>query len=242
MLGAVLVVSLVGLTLCEAIVVGYPGEDDGLDHTQADPLRAPMLDHVGQLGRHRSGSAVYLGNKWIITAYHAFDGRGSDVVIFGGMEYELDPKRAVQLSNPKGSGLGPETDLVMVPLRSAPDLPRLKISETTPFAGEVVVLIGCGETSLPSRLTPLTDSGEDSRVVRPISDQAANAASDRSGPRWGENRIADRSLVSALPGTRAETHVFATVRQPHWQEHNAQGASGDSGGGVFVNRGDRWEL
>lgn len=203
-----------------------------------------MLDRVGQLGRQRSGSAVYLGKKWILTANHAFQGRTSNVVVFSGKEYELLPKRAVRLNNPAGSGLAGQADLVMVLLRTAPDLEPLKVNELTPFSRELVVLVGCGETASQNR-PPfiLTESQKLSPIrVRPIAGTDSEMTDGTPVVCWGENEIAERGIAVGIPGDSGQTDAYVTIRQPHWTEHNAQGASGDSGGGVFVKRGDGWEL
>ena len=222
----------------QAIIVGYPGEDDGLDHSEMDPLRAPMVEHVGQLGSGRSGSAVYLGKRWIITANHAFEGRPSDYAVFAGKQYRMNPSRAVRLKNATGSRGTQYTDLVMIPLLDAPDLPPLKINDQTPFTGEVVVLVGCGDTKWSDELT---DAQSRAGTV-PIPISTAGGPAEGGHPRWGENEVSERDVLVGIPGDRCRTQAFATIRQPHRTEHNAQGAAGDSGGGVFVKRGERWEL
>ena len=229
---------------CAAIIVGSAEVEDFVDHSALHPLRAPMLDRVGQLGRRRSGSAVYLGKKWILTANHAFQGRSSNVVVFSGKEYKLRPSGAVRLKNPGGAGLAGRTDLVMVPLRSAPDMPPLRLNEVTPFTGEQVVLVGYGESAFRRKEPPiLTDSqNREPSVVLPISGEPVEKPGSEPELRWGENEIANRNMVVGIPGQTAQTRAFVTIRQPGSTECNAQGATGDSGGGVFVKRGERWEL
>ena len=199
-----------------------------------------MVDCVGRLGA--LGSAVYLGQKWILTANHAFEARTGDVVTFAGRDYRILPKRAVRLKNPAGSRLASDTDLLMVPLRSAPDLPALIINKKTPFAAERVVLVGCGQAGEGARGKILTEAQPGKRVSPvPISDRK-NSTELKSRVRWGENEISDRGLVVGIPGDDGQTQAFATVRQSYPTEYNAQGARGDSGGGVFVKRGDKWQL
>ncbi len=224
-------------------MVGYPGVDETVDYASVHPLRAPMLESVGQLGNQRRGSVVYLGSSWILTANHAFEARTSDVAIFAGKEYQLGVGRAVRLRNPDASGAAGISDLVMVPLLTSPDLPALKISEQTPFAGELVVMVGCGERAIrPGSGVILTESKDQPQpLVRPISDDGTQAAWE-TGPLWGENEIAGRGVRLGVPGRVGETRSFVTIRQPFWTPHNAQGAAGDSGGGVFVKRGKQWQL
>ncbi|MGI9241203.1 MAG: PEP-CTERM sorting domain-containing protein [Verrucomicrobiales bacterium] len=202
-----------------------------------------MLDSVGQLGRDHRGSAIYLGSSWILTAYHAFESRTSDAVIFAGKEYQLSPARAVRLKNPESVYGAEYADLVMVPLLTEPNLPVLRISEQTPFASELVVMVGCGETAIePGSGLILTDSeSQPLPLVRPISDDSPKVRR-QAGPRWGENEIAERDVRVGIPGRDGETRAFVTIRQPYWTPHNAQGAAGDSGGGVFVRRGEQWQL
>ena len=226
------------------VVGGYPGSVEDVDHGSVHPLRAPMLESVGQLGSLRRGSAVYLGDAWILTAHHAFKSRTSDVVIFSGVEYRLRAKAAVRLKNPGGSAGAEYSDLIMVPLETMPNLPALEIVEQTPFAGELVVMVGCGETVADTGAAAvLTDASSDPMpLLRPISGASPAVGEPHTGPRWGENEIAGRGIRVGVPGEVAETAAFVTIRQPDWTPHNAQGAAGDSGGGVFVKRGSQWQL
>jgi hypothetical protein len=226
-----ILVSLLMLGSGRGIIHG----DDLFDHSSLDPLRAPMLESVGQIGKSRSGSVVYLGKGWILTANHAFVGRSSDVVIFSGQEYKLRAKGAVRLSNRSGPRSAARTDLVMVPLKTAPNLPDLKINEYMPFKGERVVMVGCGKTA--KRDGRASDSGKG--AVRPISGGTPGKA---TGPRWGVNEIADRNLQVGVPRGPGRTRTYATIRLPNRNLQNAQGAPGDSGGGVFVKRGNSWQL
>jgi len=182
-----------------------------------------------------------LKKGWIITAHHAFEGRSSDLVYFSGKSYRMKTRRAVRLKNPSGTGADEFTDLVMVPLTSRPNLPPLKLATQTPFAGETVVMIGCGlskEATFDRSLTE-TENAAPSQVV-PISDSSSDE--EASGPRWGQNIVAERSVSVSIPNKDGVTQAFATIRQPKPTGKDAQGASGDSGGGVFVQRGEDWHL
>ena len=203
--------------------------------------RAPMLESVGQLGRHRAGSAIYLGKGWILTANHAFQGRTSNVVLFGDEEYRLRPGGAVRILNRVSAGEpASKTDLVLVPLKESPNLPELEIASHSPFSGETVVMIGCGKSSAAD--TDILVKTEPDGLMKTRAISGGGEEGEAAGPRWGENIVTDRGLFVGIADGESCTLSYATIRQPGSTEKNAQGASGDSGGGVFVKRGEGWHL
>ncbi|MFT5109385.1 MAG: hypothetical protein ACI9UA_005032, partial [Pseudoalteromonas tetraodonis] len=221
----------------QAIITG----SDIYDHGSLHPDRAPMLENVGQLGSRQSGSAVYLGQRWILTANHAYRGRHADLVYLAGKVHRLLPATAVQLKNPAGTG-GGKADLLMVQLATAPDLPALKINEQAPFIAERIVMVGCGAThDVVSRKRFLTETQELNHTVKAheISGEAVDGVAT---PRWGENEVAERNMKVGIAGASGSTLAFATIKQAGDRPRNAQGGAGDSGGGVFVKRGDTWKL
>src|SRR6185295_11538456 len=78
---------------------------DGSQHTTAPP-NDPGWGNVGVLG---TGSAVYLGNRWVLTANHV----GAGSVTFPSGSFLFRSGSEVQLKNPSGMGLSEFTDLVM---------------------------------------------------------------------------------------------------------------------------------
>ena len=88
-----------------------------------------------------SGSAVYLGNRWVLTASHVRVGS----VFFGGQEYLNVVDETVRLRNPEELELSTElTDMLLIRLREEPPLPSLHLPCKPVSLGSEVVMIGRG--------------------------------------------------------------------------------------------------
>ena len=88
---------------------------------------------MGILG---SGSSVYLGDGWALTAAHVYNGSSGVPANswFNGVTYANVPGSGVQLTNPTGNGLTRQTDLELYKLAVAPPLPSVMITNQVPTA------------------------------------------------------------------------------------------------------------
>lgn len=173
-------------------------------------------DDPGFLNVGAAGSltAVYLGDGWVITANHV----SNSSPVFGGVSYAGVAGSSVQLHNTDGS----LADVRIFRVNPFPPLPSLTIQTSAPAIGSNVVMIGRGR-----------DRG------------AATSWGGYSGwlyaatgtLRWGTNRVAARNLD--VLGTRAFETNFS---QSGGTTSEAQAATGDSGGAVFLKSGGTWGL
>jgi hypothetical protein len=192
---------------------------DGTQNTTA-PADDPGWSNLGK--RASSGlSAIYLGNRWVVTASHV----GAGTVTFNGVPY--DPIA--------GTTIGFETapsqiaDLIVFKLSTDPGLPALEIASTTPPVGTSVVMMGNGR----NRGAATQWSGIDGWLW---------GAS--SAKRWGTNRVAAVPVTVTIgPNTsRAFWTDFTLTPPAQTTAHEAQAALGDSGGALFVDEGTSWAL
>ena len=226
-----------GASELSAVVIA---SGDGSGNTTAPP-DDPGFENIGGMG---SGSVVYLGDRWILTAAHL--GTGVTAAGFDGTNYNWEPGTETRLSNPAGSGLSGVVDLRMARLDSDPGLPALTIASAAPSAGEDVIMAGRGKTRQASDfhwdVTVLPDPDPDiwTEVMGPPADASGFKSDGAKIARWGENEVDEASLV--VNTGWGDTQSFSTQFDAPGMTHEAQGANGDSGGGVFVKRGGSWEL
>lgn len=196
-----------------AVLIG-PG--DGTGNTSA-PADDPGWANVGA----RSGStAVYLGNRWVLTVAHV----GGGPVTLRGVAYAQAQDPVVRIQ----TGTSGAADLVLLRLESDPGLPAIPIASATPRVGEPVVMIGNGR-----------DRGA------PVSVFGRSGFSWASGRRmrWGTNLVSETGLETAIPADGTVTRSFTTdFSQLGATASEAQAAEGDSGGPVFVRGPDGWVL
>jgi hypothetical protein len=191
------------------------------------PPDFPYWENVTQR-RYEGPSVIYLGNGWALTARHV--GMG-EVMLEGGIYMPLIRSRHT-LMNETGSGadamifeLDPSADI--------PDLPVLPIAASPPEPGEEVLVIGFGR--------------ERAKVVVWYFDGEPRFGfewSKKGVKHWGTNRIVSVGEVLAQKSLRTHTIAFRFDEpdSPETTPHEAQAATGDSGGGVFVKRNGQWQL
>ncbi len=226
------------------------------------PQIDPGWDNVGTL---RGSTAVYLGDRWVITAAHVglgtvrFSERGT---------FEPEPGTMVQLMNPPGKGLSPQTDLVMFRLVDDPALPPLRIASDAPEVGTSVIVIGNGKNREQAPTYWAVDR-QSSRWIWEESDPPGDfhgfkTRSDNS-LRWGTNLIEEDETfyregdddITTRVETVGDVVVLitefdstdgagdASVRGPDGRpdtDFEAQGVINDSGGALFAPAGAGWEL
>lgn len=255
---ALILCSLVCASKVSAVVIAG---GDGTNNTTS-PADDFGFANVGMVFNTADGffnSGVYLGNGWVLCAYHPVrDNAGGFLfgpVIFNqsgsGGTFTVNPATAVRLHNADNS----PTDLALFQLEQPfPSLPAVRLAAATPTAGPLMdPAVRMAGFSLDR------DSGETHWNV--TSGPGSNddvwtetaGAGTRQGYKWGVGgqtlRWGDNTLeFNGLPinrtfvvnaGFGAVTSIktdFDTIAG------HAQGAAGDSGGGVFYKNGADWEL
>ena len=198
-----------------------------------------------QVGTLNGASAVYLGNRWVLTAAHV--GLGS--VYFGGIPYAASGP-ATQLNNQGVPGMAAFADMILFQIGGDPGLAGLAISAGSPVFNDDLVMVGNGVNRSASRSywnvvqgpNPADDlwtvaGGPGPGVEAVFLSAAGNAV------RWGTNNVESVGDVDVDDGS-GMTRSFYTdfdddvVGRPN----EAQGVLGDSGSAVFRKQGAQWEL
>lgn len=209
-------ISLALVSHASAVIIAT---GNGSGNTSA-PADDPGFANVGIRG---SGTAVYLGDGWALTAAHV----GAGSTWFNGTLYSEVPNSAVQLANPPGQAFTPDTDLLMYQVQGSPNLPSISIGSTPPAAGWQVTMIGNGRDRNGSQAS-WTSSWLSSSVS---STYAGYIWSGMNDIRWGTNVITSTGIPQGI-GANSET-AFQTTFTAGGTPYEAQGSSGDSGGAVF---------
>ena len=201
------------------------------------PADDPGFANVGQLN---SASAVYLGNRWVMTASHV----GVGTVVFGGNSY-APTGPVTRLTNPDNSF----TDLILFQISSDPGLPPLVISPTAPVLGDDLVMIGNGanRNAFRSYYTVTVNPGPNNDTWTTAGGPGAGVKELFLGAagqavRHGTNDVEFVNLNS--DAGFGEVRSFATRfdDDPAGRPFEAQGVLGDSGAAVFRKAGMNWEL
>ena len=198
-----------------AVIIDSSG---GGGNTSA-PSPDPGWDYVGVRGAF---SAVYLGDGWALTANHV----GAGDLLLGGTSYSAVPGSSTRLQN----GDGTNADLLMFAVSPEPPLAPLAIASSAPSNGASLTLIGNGR-----------DRGDgtswDPNGPPPPGAIEGYEWETSKSLRWGTNHVED------FPSGRVfNTEAFGTVFDSSVSSHEAQAATGDSGGAVFAQNGSDWEL
>src|SRR4051812_2535369 len=140
---------LAALAGAQAVVVAT---GDGTQNTTA-PVDDFGFANVGRVYNTADGffnSGVYLGNRWVLTAYHVVrDGSGgfqlNSVIfhdpVFGDATFTANPSTAIRLKNPDTTF----TDLALFQLTAAPTfLSPVTIASSLPSTGTAVTMAGNG--------------------------------------------------------------------------------------------------
>jgi hypothetical protein len=201
----------------------------------APTLLAPA-DNPGwnNVARMSGASAVYLGDRWMITADHVSDGQ---VLFSNGTVGTISYGSDLFLQN--GGNFSPP-DLRLFRLVSDPGLPTLAISASTPANGSRVMMIGAGDDRAGSQVG-WTLSGNSSTPVwtqvPALSGQTVGyLLTDTNHMRWGVNAVSGTSTFNTT------TPVFNTTFDRLGLPFEAQASRGDSGGGVFQSHNGAWSL
>ena len=199
------------------------------------PADDPGWDHVGSFNTG-ANSGVYLGEGWVLTAYHVFVLDNPTAFDLGGSSYALDAGSWTRLTNATSSA-----DLVMVRLtNSSPLLATLQIRAAAPVTNAAVAMIGHGYyqasdlTYWTNTLPTWTETAASNAVYSGYNTPGALRM------QWGLNNIAllDQTVDDGFGVNRSFTTDFDAAAGPD----EAQAVVGDSGGGVFIRNGTTWEL
>jgi hypothetical protein len=203
---------------------------DGQGNT-ALPAGIPVAKNVAHLS---SASAVYLGNRWFITANHVTE--STSLTLTDGRSFLLVSGSDTTLQNP--STIAGTPDLRMVRLADDPGLPALDIATTTPAASSLVMMMGAG-LDRGTNIVGWTRNQFGTYAPAPIpnASQIGYNLQSTSHMRWGFNRVEPGGLT-----TTSSTQTFHTKFDRGALPAEAQAASGDSGGGVFQLNGGVWQL
>lgn len=205
------------------------------------PVDDPGFANIGTLN---GASAIYLGNRWVLTASHV----GSGAVVFGGTSYAVSGP-VTQLNNMGTSGMTSQTDMILFQINADPGLPSLTISPGAPAPGDDLVMIGNGtnRNSFRSYYTVVQGPGAGDDLWTAVGGPGPGVEelflpSSGNAVRWGTNDVDSVALnVNAGSGS---VRSFATVfdDDPSGRPNEAQGVLGDSGSGVFCKVGATWQL
>jgi len=214
-----------GVRPAMAVVIDS-GEGGGNTSAPADD---PGWDHVGVLGKI---TGVFLRDHWVITTGHT-----------GAREFQLGDRlfEAVQgkIRHRIPTDPAVEVDLQLLQLRESPELPPLRLASRAPRVDTPVVMIGGGRNR-----SPTLSGWSPAWVIVPFSDAWYSGYQPAPGRaiRWGTNQIAATDLLTRMG--KSVSRSFTTLFDGGLPTpHEAQAASGDSGGPVFAKNGDgEWEL
>jgi len=215
-------IGLVGWTVTNGygVILGTGG---GSQNT-SDPGVGNAWSHVGAVG---SASGVFLGTfetgSWVLTGWHVPE----TAFVLEGTTYNAVNGSSVRVLNPDNS----PTDLRLFLIDDDPGLLQLDIVEQSVATGTALTMIGVGRnreeeiTRWTSDWQETTDLGE------------AVFAGHRWAPgrekRWGTNTVDGFQTFNAgfgdVEGFHTDFDRFVTDQ--------GQGATGDSGGGVFTADG-----
>lgn len=207
----------------------------GTGNTTA-PADDPGWNNVSIRG---NGTAVYLGNGWVLTPNHTTAGD----MTFNGQTFSEVPGTAFTLTNNGAAGKTATTDLTMFQINGIPTgVATLPIATTTPTVGTAVTMIGGGrdrgaftQWSVNQSTTPWTwtevSSGGGAAGYQTLATRAL---------RWGTNAVAGTEQWISTGSQDVLTTWTAVEFADGTSE--AQAVEGDFGGPVFVKNGGQWQL
>ncbi len=210
----------------------------GTGNTSA-PADDPGWKNVGVRG---IGTGVYLGNDWVLTAYHV----GGGSIVLGGGTYAMLANSGTRLTNAGAAGRAEFTDLYMFRLATTPTgLGGVTIASAASGTGAAVTMIGAGrDRGAFTRWSVNTNTGTNPWIWTEVSsggDAAGYKTLSTRTRRWGTNVVSGTGLW--IDDDFGEIKTFSTTFDDFvGSSFEAQAAYGDSGGGVFRKNGSTWEL
>ena len=193
-------------------VVGGPegvGEFDNPDSQWS----GMTLDWIGRIG---GGSAVAVGNRWLVSAAHLSISVGSQVELPGGSFHTV-----AEVHGAPSVGLG------------TPDLTIVRVAEELP--GWYDVYDGVFASGAPVIMAGTGYGG----TVDPVDDTFNWSAGTQRDWRWGTNEISRGLWVPSGPYASLSIQMDFGYGDT---EYEVGLASGDSGGGTFLHDDGQWKL
>lgn len=234
--------TVLSLILLCAATTGHAVLVAGTTGNTTAPADDPGFANIGSCN---SAAAIYLGNRWVLTAFHV-NGAGASPVVFGATTYSVTGP-VTRLTNNGAGGMSAQTDLVLFQINADPGLPSLEIRGSAAASGDDLVMIGNGQNRQAARtfwqVTANPGSGND---VWTETTGAHNVEGFKAGSgatkRWGTNDAEFTNLN--LNAGFGDVRSFATLfhDDPSGRPNEAQAMVGDSGGGVFYKDGGQWYL
>ena len=228
-----LVIFLATPRIAPAVIIDT---DTGTGNTTA-PADDPGWASVGVRG---IGTAVYLGQGWVLTAAHV----GGGSIVLNGGTYAMLAGSGTRLTNGGQPGKSTLTDLYMFRLATTPvGLVGVPIAAAATGSGAAVTMIGAGRDR--GAFTQWSVNTNPNPWVWTEVPSGGNAAGYKTlssrTMRWGTNTVSGTGIwidagfgdAKALKTTFDGFPFYST---------EAQAASGDSGGAVFRKQGSTWEL
>ncbi len=171
------------------------------------------------VGSVNGGSGEYLGNGWVLTAQHV----GVGAIGLDSGTFQPDG-RVIRLKNPDSS----LTDIVLYHLILTPSLPGLVIAGSTPATDSIVDLVGFGR---------IRGSAEHIFSTVKYGTKTGFDWSSSGAKSYGTNRIQSGGVDTLKDLGFGTVQVFTLdfTQSVFFGQtaHEAQVATGDSGGGVF---------
>ena len=230
---------LVGIALVFALSVPARAVVISIGNGQGNTGEAASNPFWINVARMSSASAVYLGNRWVITANHVSD---APVHFSNGTTGQIVPGSDVTLTNPASANTTATPDLRMFRLTADPGFGAVTIPTASPTAGVTVMMIGAGFDRAPNEIGWTTTSGITGDVWKtvpiPLTSTIGFNLESSSHMRWGMNNVESGQLSLA----NGNTVTFSTRFDRTGLPFEAQGAVGDSGGGVFRLLNGTWQL
>lgn len=201
------------------------------------------LPEAANVGTFGVGSAIYLGNRYVLTAYHNQPNLDGGSVTFDGLgAFSWDGNPAVRLQNPDLSF----TDIKIFRLATDPGLSSLSIATGSPTAAASMTAIGAGrltnssatlydvDTTTVPNWTWVTDPpggpGVQNVPVFPWQGSGTRAV------RWGTDTVDDLgggNTTTTINAGFGDLQVFRTTWTNGVTGH-VHATEGDSGGAVFI--------
>lgn len=254
----VAVVATIFSPMASALVV------ENMTGTTVAPADDPGWNYVTSGGRNM----VYLGDGWVLSAFHVGVPSPSETVSLNGGSFNVVSNQWYTVKNPTGQGLSTDTDLRLMRINGDPglgpiNLASLPINETGtnsfPINQREVLIIGNGPTRQASQtrwnVTQVAGNNNDIWTEAVNGTYTGYKAEGPNVKRWGKNLIADEdslfggndddlrgNLVLTVAGENRNIMSMVTQFDASGLSNEAQAVSGDSGSGVFFKRNGVWEL
>jgi hypothetical protein len=195
-------------------------------------------------------NAVYIGDGWVISAYHT--GVAAVQFVDNGPLYQPIPNQNFKVPNP--AGVSGSADLRLYRINSDPGLPSIPLA-TQPLAlDDEVMTMSYGVYRFPTEFHWNVDDSTNPPTWTSVASGGTYSGYDigGGGKRWGTNQIADDNAVTGESDADLTTVVMdgfgntisslTVYDQNSSNPFESQVVGGDSGSGVFHKRNGQWEL